>query len=180
MRDDNPALGCQLDVWNDLSEDEQVVLNKIHEWDFSFISGDQMLRHGVSNRYIHDAAVLELKKFLAIKTLRDPHPMGCFGPIVAAAWHAFILDTQRYEQFCSAVYEKTIHHKPSNYGAGVQDNTIWMSMYKEWFGEFPKVWKLDIDGGEIPGYEHLMNVKGNVGSDDMDSDDGAFAVINPE
>jgi hypothetical protein len=160
--------------WKELNKSEQATIKKIHDWDFSFLTGDQLIRRGVQLRTVHDEAVEELKKFFAVKVLRDIHPMGCFGPIVAAAWHSFILDTQRYEDFCKKVYGKTIHHIPSNYGKGVMDNTLWMSVYKEWFGPFPRVWKLDLDGKEIPGYEHAMNVQGNVMSSDMDSDDGAY------
>ncbi|ANQ17349.1 hypothetical protein [Vibrio natriegens] len=171
--DSNP-LGINNDSWDDLSKKEKKILETISNWDFTFLSGDQMIRHGIKDRQRHDSICLELKRFLSIKILRDPHPMGCFGPLIGAAWHAFILDTQRYEQFCTNTYGRTIHHKPSNYGKGVNDNTIWISIYKTWFGDFPEEWKIDLNGREINGYEYKMNMVGNVESMDMDSDDGAY------
>ena len=176
MAADNP-LGCKSNAWDDFSVEERRTISIVEDWDFGFLAGDQLLRHKVADRHMHDEACEELKKFFLVKILRDPHPMGCFGPVIAAALHAFILDTQRYEEFCAKTYGKTIHHKPSNYGKGVLDNTTWMAMYREWFGDFPRVWKMDLNGQEIPGFEHSMNVAGNVSSADMDSDDGAFAVI---
>ena len=159
------------EAWKDLSKTQKEKLIAIEEEDFSFLIGEQIFRQGVINKRHHIEAVEELKKFLAIKILKEPHPLGMFSPIVAAAWHAFILDTIKYESFCKKHYGKTIHHIPGG-GAHI-DNSIWMSMYREWFGLFPPVWKLDIGGTEIPGYEHSMNVEGNLDSGDLDSDDGA-------
>lgn len=174
MADGELPLGFREEAWNDLDDDEKKRSQIVSEWDLAFLAGDRLIRHGISSTYIHESVLYELRRFLLIKILRDPHPLGCFGEMIAAAWQAFILDTQRYESFCYELYGKTIHHKPSNYGEGVKDNTLWISIYHEWFGKFPEIWKLNIDGKEIPGFEHGMNVEGNISSDDMDSDDGAF------
>ena len=170
---ENP-LGIGVSAWRDLTDMDRAHAERVAAWDFDFLIGDQLKRHGVADTAIHKSVLLELKRFLFIKICREPHPLGCFGPMVAAAWHAFILDTQRYEEFCQSLYGRTIHHKPSNYGEGVLDNSLWISIYTEWFGKFPKVWKLGLDGQEIPGYEYGMNVQGNVVSSDLDSDDGAY------
>ncbi len=175
----NHPLGFTEEAWSDLTAEERHKAAYIQDFDLRSLSGDRLQRHGISNRLTHDAVLLEVKRFLCVKVLRDPTPMGCFGLSVAAAWHAFILDTQLYEEFCANSYGKTIHHKPSNYGVGVQDNTVWMSFYRTWYGKFPSLWKVDLDGQEIPGIEFAMNVTGNVPGSDQDSDDGAFAVINP-
>lgn len=169
-------LGIDESVWKDLDSKEQEIAKTLASWDLSFLEGDRLSRHGLKSTYTHGHVIVELKKFLLIKVLRSPHPMGCFSETVAACWHAFILDTMRYEEFCQRLYGKTIHHRPSNYGRGENDNTIWISIYHEWFGKFPEVWKLDINGREIPGYERAMNVEGNVASNDMDSDDGQYAM----
>lgn len=174
MAELDPPLGFHEAAWNDLNAKEQELAVRVAEWDLEFLTGDRLSRHGVSSTYIHSSILVELKKFLLVKIIREPHPLGCFGEMVAAAWHAFILDTQRYEQFCQELYGKTIHHKPSNYGEGVMDNSLWIGIYHEWFGKFPEVWKLDINGREIPGFERGMNVEGNIASSDLDSDDGAF------
>jgi len=168
------TLGFREAAWRDLSADEQEKAKTIEDWDMKFLTGDRLIRQGVQARHLHDAAVVELKRFLCVRVLREITPMGCFGPIVAAAWHAFSLDTQRYEDFCQRSYGRTIHHKPSGYGAGVSDNSVWMSVYRSWFGDFPAVWRSTLSGEEIPGYEQAMNVDGNVASSDMDSDDGAY------
>ena len=174
MAQSERLMGFQQRAWDDLSDDERSMVKKVAGWDMKFLAGDRINRMGVISTYLHESIIVELKKFLLIKILREPHPMGCFGEMIAAAWHAFILDTQRYEKFCTELYGKTIHHKPSNYGEGVQDNSLWISIYHEWFGNFPAVWKLSLSGVEIPGFEHGMNVTGTVSSNDMDSDDGAF------
>ncbi|TBF80817.1 hypothetical protein [Rhizobium leguminosarum] len=173
---ENPQLPMRFlkDAWDELSERDRARAELVAGWDLNFITADQLVRLGLQPRDWDDEAKFELKRFLTIKVLRDPHPLGCFGQIVAAVWHAFILDTQRYAEFCDKSYGKLIHHKPNNYGEGVADNAIWISIYHEWFGLFPAVWKIDLVGMEVPGVEHAMNVEGQVSSANMDSDDGAY------
>lgn len=178
MAGESNPLGMSDQVWDDMSAEERACARRIDEWDLSFLTGDRLMRQGIGETHLHDAVLLELKRMLTIKILRDPEPFGCFGPMIAAAWHEFILHTERYEEFCQELYGKTIHHRPSNYGLGVSDNSLWISIYHEWFGKFHQVWKLDKSGQEIAGYEHGMNVMGNISSGDMDSDDGAFGGPN--
>lgn len=160
----------------DFSENEKKKLKKLHDYDLSFLEGEPSYRMGIVERRLHHDAIEELKKFFAIKILRDIHPLGMFSPLIAGVWHAFILDTQEYEKFCTKLYGGTIHHIPGGGKRNEIDNSIWMSVYKEWFGSFPPVWKMDKNGNEIPGYEYMMNVEGNVNASDQDSDDGAFAL----
>lgn len=172
MPNDGLPLGFREQAWNDLSSTQKSKVSLISEWDLNFLIGDLMSRQGVSDRNLHSDAVNELKRFFAIKVLADPHPLGMFGPVVAAAWHAFILHTQQYAKFCQEVYGGIIHHIPG--GGSGQDNSRWMSIYREYFGDFPTIWKLDKSGGEVPGIGFRMNIIGEPLALDMDSDDGAF------
>ena len=158
------------------TEEEKKKIKLLAEYDLTFLEGEPSYRMGIVERRLHNDAIVELKKFFAIKILRDIHPLGMFSPLIAGVWHAFILDTQRYEEFCTKLYGETIHHIPGGGKRNEIDNSIWISVYHEWFGKFPPVWKMDKNGNEIPGYEYLMNVEGNVNASDQDSDDGAFSL----
>lgn len=131
-----------------------------------------MFRSGISKKIHHVTAIDELKKFFAIKVITKLGGMGVFSPIVAETWHAFILDTRKYEKFCKVIYGKLIHHVPG--GGPKATNKPWMAVYREWFGDFPYIWKLDLSGAEIPGYEHAMNVVGFMSQKDLDSDDSKY------
>ncbi len=122
---------------------------------------------------LQTSAVIELKKYMAIKILYSPHPMGMFGAVVVAAWKSFILHTEIYHQFCNATYESYIHHVPAGFREA-ESNSSWIEFYHKLFGEFPTVWFLDLSGNEIPDVAHSANVMRDVRFGDMDSDDGAY------
>lgn len=172
VAEENHPLAFHVEAWKDLDRKGKTKARGIEEYDLSFIAGEPMFRNGIVNKRFHFEAIPELKKFLSIKIIADPHPLGMFSPIIAAAWHCFILNTIKYEEFCKKFYGKLIHHVPGG-GAGL-DNRVWIAIYKEWFGDFPTIWMLDIGGTEIPGYRHSLNVDGVLPSMDCDSDDGAY------
>jgi len=172
MANQDLPLGIKEEAWEDLDENKKAKLKLIANWDLSFLEGVPLFRQGVIRKEYHRPSIEELKKFLAIKVIESPKHMGMFGAMVVASWHAFILDTIKYEQFCNEVYGKTIHHVPG--GKPVDDTTIWLSIYHAWFGKLPPVWKLDIGGTEMPGMETRMNVKLSCDEDHLDSDDGAY------
>jgi len=172
-KDDKLPLGISEKAWKDMSDEDRDKLTGISEFNLDFIVGDPMFRQGVTNKRFHFDVQDELKKFLAIKVIAEPHPLGMFSPLVATAWHCFILNTIQYEEFCQKYYGRTIHHVPGG-GAG-SDNSVWIAIYREWFGEFPMIWMLDIGGTEIPKYAYSLNTEGALTSRDLDSDDGQYA-----
>ena len=175
-------LGVTASAWRDMTSKHRATLADLEAYDLDFLVGDPMHRQRVMDRGLHVEALPELKKFFAVKVICEPHPLVLFAPIIAAAWHAFILDTQRYEEFCTAIYGKTIHHIPRGGAKKDENNFAWFSIYREWFGLFPRVWKLDVNGLEIPGHEQAMNGTGFsfMSDHDNDSDDGAFAILNSD
>jgi hypothetical protein len=63
------------------------------------------------------AAAREFKHFLALPLL-FPKPRYPFTPSlpVDALWHAFIIDTRRYREFCHLVYGAYLDHVPRESG----------------------------------------------------------------
>lgn len=176
MKKESLPLGIAEKAFKDFDKSDKNKFKVIAKYDLSFLIGEPMYRQGVTNKRFHIEAIEELKKFLSIKVIAEPHPLGMFSPIVAAAWHSFILNTIEYEKFCKKTYGKTIHHVPGG-GASV-DNKVWISIYREWFNDFPVIWTLDVGGTEIPRYLHALNVEGTLISDDLDSDDGQYVYAD--
>jgi hypothetical protein len=59
-------------------------------------------------------AALELKRFLALPLLYPDDDATSYAPSLPldSLWHAFILNTPRYREFCDSVYGKYLDHVP--------------------------------------------------------------------
>ena len=71
-------------------------------------------REGRAFRLLGSRSALEFKRFLALPVL---YPGGQKYPFVPslrldALWHAFLLDTPRYREFCERVYGQYLDHVP--------------------------------------------------------------------
>lgn len=60
MADANP-MNCNQKAWKDFKTKEKSLIKKIDSWNFSFLTGDQMIRHGVTDRQHHDEVSVELR-----------------------------------------------------------------------------------------------------------------------
>ena len=162
------------EAWKELSKEQRSKFERIGKWDMSFLSGEPLYRQGLNLKEYHRPATEEMKKWLAIRAVYEVKHMGMFGPMVVAAWHAFILDSINYEKFCKETYGQIIHHVPGGRGLAEIDTSVWLGIYHNLFGKLPPVWKLDLGGLEIPGMETRMNVELACEADHQDSDDGAY------
>jgi hypothetical protein len=172
VSDEKTGLNILDEARRELNEEQRNKLSLILKWDLSFLFGEPLYRQGLDSERFHKPAIEELRKFLAIKIVFEPKQMGMFGPMVVAAWHAFILHTKEYEKFCGVHYGKMIHHVPGHKSG--DDTSVWLGVYHYLFGDLPEVWKLELDGLEIPKMETNMNVERCCDADHLDSDDGAY------
>jgi hypothetical protein len=67
-----------------------------------------------AKRLKHGGATLELKRFLALPVIYPEDSAQAFVPSLPldSLWHAFILNTPRYREFCDRVYGKYLDHVP--------------------------------------------------------------------
>lgn len=103
-------------------------------------------------------AVLEMKKFLFLA--------GTYGPGISmtsrqvdAAWHAFILRTADYANFCHTHFNRFVHHVPKGPDAesGDAGRRHFESLYVRQFGVLPPIWG------------PALNVREETGADDDDA-----------
>ena len=168
----NP-FGINDETWQSLSEDQRRVIIGISEHDLSWLVGSTARSLGAeASDDDQRTAIEELKKFLAVKVMYDPHPLGMVSPLVGVMWKTFVLHTAEYEAFSQKFYGNTIHLIPG--GATGQPQDKWLSLYKSLFGEFPDVWAMDKTGQAIPNFKEMLKSGRFLSQHDMDSDDGAF------
>jgi hypothetical protein len=101
-------LGLRQDF--EVSEDVLARLRYIAAFD---LEGDREIAK-VANRFKYGGATFELKRFLALPLLYPDESETSFVPSlpVDSIWHAFILNTPRYREFCEKVYGKYLDHLP--------------------------------------------------------------------
>jgi len=96
----------------------------------------------------------EYRKFLSLH-LANPEQPIVPDSAVDVFWHQHILDTEKYEADCKAVFGKFIHHFPYLGLRGKEDEQDLQNsfdetlvLYKEAFGEPPKdLWQVKSDCG---------------------------------
>jgi hypothetical protein len=72
------------------------------------------LGYSAVNRLVSRAATREFKRFLALPLLYPGEQQYQFVPSLPLdrLWHAFILNTPRYREFCDRVYGRYLDHVP--------------------------------------------------------------------
>lgn len=64
----------------------------------------------------------DLKRFLWAASLSDDNTIP--SPLIDEAWHAFILFTVDYADFCTRFFGEFMHHQPHTAGEGYETNTV--------------------------------------------------------
>lgn len=108
-------------------------LTKIDDFDLSPVTA-RIEREGYSN-----AAELEgeFRKFAKLWVL-EPNQMAVPSEMVDPYWHAFVLDTPRYREFCNTVFGTFIDHNPNVTKEVVQSPyQLTLEAYARHFGQPP-------------------------------------------
>ena len=91
------------------------LLRSIDETDFSGVlrktKEELQKQDSVPDPGFLDEGVLALKQYYAIATL-DPRNMHAISDAVDPFWHAHILHTEEYVDFCNRMFGRYLHHHP--------------------------------------------------------------------
>src|SRR5687768_16254485 len=96
-------------AWAAIPADKRASVESIWGWDFGFLL-ERLLSQRSMPEGIIKLAIVEYRKFMTLAVLRDDLDM--FSGEVDEVWHAHILFTRQYAEFCQAVNGKFIHHDP--------------------------------------------------------------------
>lgn len=88
-----------------------------------------------------DLAIEEWKKFMVTALYADSS-VGMISPIIDEVWHAHILFTKEYADFCDLCFGTFVGHAPNWPGASSSDQggATFINTYKNLFGELPAIW----------------------------------------
>jgi hypothetical protein len=102
---------------------------------------DRLERKGFLASDEISSAILEFKRYLALVGLGH-RGIEMASPKVDEVWHAFILFTREYQEFCQAIFGEFIHHAPrtSRGSAAPARGDSFGQAYRQVFGEPGGLW----------------------------------------
>jgi hypothetical protein len=131
-------LGVRADV--SLSPEQIEMMQRIEATDLWFVE-ERLVRKGLVAPERMAEAVLEFKRYMALVGL-GYRGLGMLSPEVDEVWHAFILFTRDYADFCQQAFGSFIHHVPRTSRSPRPELTTdgFVTGYSEVFGDLPMGW----------------------------------------
>ena len=134
-----PAGEHPLEIRADLPlSPEQVEMTRFLEmYDLWFVE-ERLARKGLVPAERIPGAVLEFKRYMALVGL-GYRGLGMLNPEVDEVWHALILFTREYAEFCQEAFGTFIHHVPRTTRAPLPQASTenFLTAYEEVFGAVP-------------------------------------------
>ncbi|MEA2642206.1 MAG: hypothetical protein QOF51_3600 [Chloroflexota bacterium] len=115
------------------------ILAALAAYDLTVIRA-RLLKDGVMPATWVDEAILEFRRYLALRLFSDRRTYVC-SKQVDTVWHAAILDTRLYADFCARTFGEFIHHHPEE---APIDATTWRDFevpYSRLFGQPGRIWE---------------------------------------
>ena len=136
-----------------LADETKAKLDELSSEDLSFLEEQLAWKDHYAPELAHEA-VEEYRKWIAIQVaVSDPlfslsyfegreHRPGMPSRHVDAAWHRHILFTREYQDFCTRIAGRMIHHRPcTRQNITSMDSRSSLRAYSVLFGEMPAIWR---------------------------------------
>ncbi len=129
-------LGFRADL--SLSAEQVDMMGSLEAYDLWFVE-ERLTRKGLVPADKVEDAVFEFKRYMALVGL-GYRGLGMLSPEIDEVWHAFILFTREYAEFCQAAFGSFVHHVPRTSRSPLAESGAekFLSAYGEVFGEIPQ------------------------------------------
>ena len=113
-------------------------------WNYPF---DQvkyrLVSEGVIPLELVDTAIREFRRYLVV-ILHATGSVGMISPIVDEVWHAFILHTKDYADFCNDMSGEYLHHAPNTPMSPSEPTAVpnFVNGYNKLFGDLDPIWTM--------------------------------------
>jgi len=123
-----------------LSPEQMAMVRSLEAYDLWFVE-TRLVRKGLVPPERIAGAILEFKRYMALVGL-GYRGLGMLSREVDEVWHALILFTRDYDQFCRTTVGDFVHHVPRTSRTPVGDNGTprFLRAYREVFGPPPVEW----------------------------------------
>ena len=129
-----------------LSPDQIGRLRAIEQYDLWFVVERLVDKQTVAPHLI-DLAVLEFRKYMALVAMGYDN-LGMHSQEIDEVWHAFILFTREYSEFCNRTCGRMVHHIPNTSRRPelpAPSVPTFKEAYKKYFGTLPPIWRTHSD-----------------------------------
>lgn len=127
--------------WVEATDAQLARLTALEHYDLWFVEERLAKKRSVPEGLI-DEAIFEFKRYMALIAMGH-RGVTMMSPEVDEVWHALILFTREYAEFCSAVFGEFIHHVPytSRSAPRPEDRPRFVDLYRRYFSELnPKLY----------------------------------------
>lgn len=107
---------------------------------------DRLVKDRIAERPLAEQLFTEIKKYLVLCETEPGQTIGMYSVMVDEAWHAFILFTNVYTEYCNRFFGRYVDHSPddgavSNIGPDTLSFNDFRSRYENLFEhQLPAVW----------------------------------------
>jgi hypothetical protein len=124
----------------DLSSDQSQAIDFIMSCPLDQVR-ERLVRKQILSEEIIDQAIAEYRKFLVLVRL-GYGPLEMFSKQVDEIWHAHILFTRDYAEFCQIAFGRFLHHQPTTSSQKQYDPALrFTTAYTKVFGSLSPLWK---------------------------------------
>jgi hypothetical protein len=111
------------------------MIGALESFDLWFVE-ERLERKGLVPPERRSRALQEFRRYMALVGL-GYRGLGMLDPDVDEVWHAFLLFTREYADFCQSAFGSFIHHVPRTSRAPLPESSgeNFLSAYAEVFGE---------------------------------------------
>lgn len=126
------------------------------------VQGRSLVEPGLFDRLIqrvvegdgldHDTAVRVVDQALAFLATLSRHPDLRPSRLVDLGWHAFLLHTREYAEFCDRIAGRFLHHEPDDGATSVERRSsaeVWHAIIDAGYVVDPEMWAHPANCGEV-------------------------------
>jgi len=152
----DPPTFCHDKCNSDCRTDDELIHEASGIANAAFIAGadlslveEHLRKDGAISPDVVSDAITEYRKFMTL--IANGHRgLSMISATVDEVWHAHILHTKDYADFCQQAIGRFVHHQPNSSRDPIPatEGPRFVDIYKAAYGELPAVWQR---GGEISG-----------------------------
>lgn len=125
-----------------LTESQMRQFQALQDYDLGHVR-NRLINFRVVPRQIIDEAIFEFRRYMGLYLVQKDS-VTMFSTAVDEVWHATILHTRLYQDFCHNVFGEFLHHDPFE-GGDPNPQSSWEKfdkIYQLVYGDLGKLWQL--------------------------------------
>ena len=128
-----------------LSVEQRRILQALEDYDWSPVAA-RLAKEGVMPSTWVPDAVLEFRRYIALRPLFPDRRLQMFSKQIDAVWHTCLLFSRMYADYCQRAFGHFVHHEPNVEPLGAarveEEWAAFQECYERAFGPLPRLWQM--------------------------------------